>query len=78
VSQLRPDILGIHRGHAGWHHLTSLLLHVANSLLAIKKLVYDEKKITMSELLDALEKNFEGYELLREELLKAPKFGKRL
>jgi len=48
---------------------------VGDSLAAIKKLVYDEKKISMSELLDALEKNFEGYESLREELLQAPKFG---
>lgn len=48
---------------------------LGDSLAAIKKLVYDEKKISMTELLDALEKNFEGYEPLHEELLKAPKFG---
>lgn len=48
---------------------------VGDSLAAIKQLVYDEKKIAMAELLDALEKNFEGYEPLREELLRAPKFG---
>lgn len=46
-----------------------------DSLAAVKKLVYDEKKITMSELLDALENNFEGYELLHKELLRAPKYG---
>jgi formate C-acetyltransferase len=46
-----------------------------DSLAAIKKLVYDEKRFTMSEILDALETNFEGHESLREELLKAPKFG---
>jgi pyruvate formate-lyase/glycerol dehydratase family glycyl radical enzyme len=48
---------------------------VGDSLAAVKKLVYDEKKITMAELLNALEKNFDGYESLREELLQAPKFG---
>lgn len=48
---------------------------VGDSLAAIKKLVFDEKKIVMADLLEALEKNFEGYESLREELLKAPKFG---
>lgn len=48
---------------------------VGDSLAAIKKLVFDEKKITMAELLDALEKNFEGYESIREALLQAPKFG---
>lgn len=48
---------------------------VGDSLAAIKKLVFDEQRITMDKLLDALEKNFEGYESLREEMLKAPKFG---
>ncbi|MFW6052691.1 MAG: pyruvate formate lyase family protein [Desulfosalsimonas sp.] len=48
---------------------------VGDSLAAIKKLVFDEKKITMAELLDALEKNFEGCESIREALLQAPKFG---
>lgn len=48
---------------------------VGDSLAAVKKLVFDEKKITMAELIDALEKNFEGYESLHEKLLAAPKFG---
>jgi formate C-acetyltransferase len=46
-----------------------------NSLAAIKKLVFEEGKITMDELCNALEKNFEGYEDLRQMLLKEPKFG---
>jgi len=49
--------------------------NVADSLAAIKKLVFEEKKITMAELLDALKKNFEGKEELRQMLLSAPKFG---
>ncbi|MFX1297203.1 MAG: glycyl radical protein [Promethearchaeota archaeon] len=48
---------------------------VGDSLAAIKKLVYEDKKITMTELLEALENNFEGYESLHKELLKVPKFG---
>ncbi|MFW6151035.1 MAG: glycyl radical protein [Chloroflexota bacterium] len=49
---------------------------VADSLVAIKKLVFDEKRITMSELLDALARDFEGREQTRAELLHhAPKFG---
>ncbi len=48
---------------------------VGDSLAAIKQLVYEEQKITMAELLDALDKNFEGDESLRQELLKVPKFG---
>ena len=46
-----------------------------DSLTAIKKLVFDEKRITMDQLCKALEKNFEGYDDLRQMLLNAPKFG---
>ncbi|MFC2059604.1 glycyl radical protein [Chloroflexota bacterium] len=47
----------------------------ANSLAAIKKLVFEDKAITMDELLEALVANFEGKEKLRAMLLAAPKFG---
>lgn len=48
----------------------------ADSLAAVKKLVFEEKAITMETLLGALKKNFEGHEELRQMLLnKAPKFG---
>jgi len=46
-----------------------------DSLAVIKKLVFDDARITMDELCDALEKNFEGYEGLRRMFLKVPKFG---
>jgi len=46
-----------------------------DSLAAIKKLVFDEKKISMAELCDALEANFEGYEHIRKMCQEAPKFG---
>ena len=48
---------------------------IGNSLAAIKKLVFDEKKITMDELCQALDSNFEGYEDTRKMCLEAPKFG---
>jgi len=47
----------------------------ADSLAAIKKLVFDEKRITMSQLCDALDANFAGYEDIRKMCLEAPKFG---
>jgi len=46
-----------------------------DSLYAVKKLVYDEKKYTMSELIDALSKNFEGYEQLHHDFKNCEKFG---
>lgn len=49
--------------------------NVADSLAAIKKLVFEEKKVTMAELLEALKVDFEGKEQLRQMLLDAPKFG---
>ncbi|HEX3074041.1 MAG TPA: pyruvate formate lyase family protein, partial [Ignavibacteriales bacterium] len=49
--------------------------NTADSLAAIKKLVYDEKKATREELLKALDANFDGYALLRKQLKDAPKYG---
>ena len=46
-----------------------------DSLYAIKKLVYDEKKYTMKELIDALNTNFEGYEQLHHDFKNCEKFG---
>jgi formate C-acetyltransferase len=48
---------------------------VVDSLAAIKKLVYEEKKLTMAELVEAMERNFEGREVVRQLLLNAPKYG---
>lgn len=48
---------------------------VIDSLVAIKKLVFEEEKITMDELIAALDSNFEGREALRQMLLNAPKYG---
>lgn len=46
-----------------------------DSLYAVKKLVYDEKKYTMSELINALNANFEGYEQLHHDFKNCEKFG---
>lgn len=46
-----------------------------DSLVAIKKLVYEEKKFTMNQLIQALDSNFEGFEAMRSMLQHAPKYG---
>lgn len=52
------------------------LATIADSLSAIKKLVFEEKLISYQNLIDALDANFAGYESLREMLVnKAPKYG---
>lgn len=50
--------------------------NLADSLAAIKLLVYDEKRISKEDLLKAIQNNFEGYEIVRTMLLnRAPKYG---
>lgn len=49
---------------------------ITDSLAAIKKHVYEEKNLSMKELMDALHANFEGYEAVRHLLLnRSPKYG---
>ncbi len=58
-------------------HTTPLsgLANVGDSLAAVKKVVFDDKKITMAELIDALDHNFAGYEHVKALLDGVPKFG---
>ncbi|MGC8685789.1 MAG: glycyl radical protein [bacterium] len=49
---------------------------VVNSLACIKKLVFDEKRLSMKELIKILKKDFKGYEDIRQYMLnKCPKYG---
>jgi formate C-acetyltransferase len=48
---------------------------LVDSLSAIKKLVFDDKKLTMQEVIDACACNFEGKEDVRQLLLSAPCYG---
>lgn len=48
---------------------------VIDSLAAVKKVVFEDQRITLSELRIAMEHNFEGYEAIRQWVLNAPKYG---
>ena len=49
---------------------------VADSLAAIDTLIFKEKRFTMDQLITAMDKNFEGEEVMRQMLINdAPKFG---
>ncbi len=49
---------------------------ITDSLAAIQTLVFDQKTMSLSKLLEVLEKNFEGHEKVRQTLLnKVPKYG---
>lgn len=69
---------GMHSGGVRYPDYGSLpigLPDAADYLFAIKKAVYDDKLCSASELVAALKANFEGYELLRKQLIAIPKYG---
>ena len=53
------------------------MINVVDSLAAMKKLVFDDKKVSMKTLKAALDGNWQGneYEEIRKLCLKAPKYG---
>ena len=51
------------------------VVDAANSLAAVKKLVFEDKKISLKQLTDALEVDFEGCEDIYRMCLDAPKYG---
>lgn len=52
------------------------LADVVDSLMSIKTLVYDRKAFTLTEMFDAVRKNFEGYDIMKNRILtEVPRFG---
>lgn len=50
--------------------------HAIDSLSAVKKLVYDDKLVTLKEAINAIKVNWEGYESLRQMAInRTPKYG---
>ena len=49
--------------------------NIVDSLLAIKKLVFDEKKYTFEHFLTVVRNNWEGYEDIRKEAIACPGWG---
>ena len=52
--------------------------NVGDSLAAVKKLVFEEKSLSMAELVDALDRNFEGDDELLHRIEQVPKFGNNI
>jgi len=68
----------ITRGGAKYNHscITSQgLATCANSLAAVKWVVFDKKRLSMEDLVAHLKNNFEGAEDVRRQLASAPKYG---
>lgn len=51
------------------------MVNTADSLAAIKKVVYDEGRLSLPQLAEILTADFEGHETERQWLLDAPKYG---
>lgn len=52
------------------------MIDVSDSFTVVKKMVFDEKVITMKELVDILKANWKGHETFRQRCInKVPKFG---
>jgi formate C-acetyltransferase len=49
--------------------------NVSDSIFAIKKLVFEEKKYSLRQLQVAIEKDWKGEEIMRQHFLNVPKFG---
>lgn len=49
--------------------------NVADSITAVKKVVFEDRSISMDDLLTALDANWEGYENIRRMMINAPKYG---
>jgi formate C-acetyltransferase len=49
--------------------------HLIDSLCAIEKLIYQEKKYTISDIQKAIDCNFEGYDILWRDFSNCPKYG---
>ena len=52
--------------NSGPHYMLTGVADMGDSLEVVKKLVYDDKVISMDELLKAVEADFEGYEEIRQ------------
>ncbi len=83
VDNCLPRGLTIKEGGALYDVVSGLqsgVTNVANALMALKKLVYEDKLVDAGELAAALAANFEneGGEVIRQRLLRAPKFGNDL
>ena len=64
----------IENGHV---NICGGMINVVDSMAAVKKLVFEEKRVTMKELKAALEANWQGdrYQEIRKMCLAAPKYG---
>ena len=59
------------------HHFAQVIggTNVADAITAVRKVVFEDKLVTLPELITIMDRNWEGREDLRQACLNAPKFG---
>jgi len=59
------------------HDMTIVIgsTNVADSLAAIRKVVFEDKRVSFQELIEIMDRNWEGREDIRQACLNAPKYG---
>jgi pyruvate-formate lyase len=69
----------VNEGGTDWNYITLEAVGIAtlaDSVTAVRKMIYEEKRLSMPTLLNAIHANYEGFEDIRQLLRsKAPKFG---
>ncbi len=71
----RRDLTAGGAKHRTFGMLAESAAHAIDSLTAIKTVIFEQKLVTITELCDALDNDFEGYAALHHALLDAPKYG---
>ncbi|MGB9886964.1 MAG: glycyl radical protein [Moorellales bacterium] len=51
------------------------IMNVVDSLAVVKKLIFEDRKLSMEELIEALKANWNGFEEVRKMCMSAPKYG---
>ena len=49
--------------------------NVADSIAAIKRVVFEDKKVYMDKLIEAMDNNWQGFEEIRQMMIRSPKYG---
>ncbi|MBN1380337.1 MAG: hypothetical protein JXA41_01555 [Deltaproteobacteria bacterium] len=59
------------------HHFTQVIggTNVADAITAIRKVVFDDKKLSLPQLIRIMDNNWAGHDDIRQACLNAPKFG---
>ena len=68
------DALALQEIPNPWHNVTALITAI-DAVSGLKKIVFDDKKYTMEELIRGMRKNWEGCEEMRRDFAAAPTFG---